>query len=177
MRQERAFALRALVLFFTFLCGCQRSGLAPGSNAPQFSLPGISGDRVSLADFKGKTVVLNFWATWCPPCIEELPSLEALYRQNKDKGFIVLAVASRDDADAVREMKEKSRLTMPVVLDEDGAVANRYKATGFPETFIIDREGKIRMFVDPEIGKPVTKAAGPRDWASPAFLQILLESP
>lgn len=175
-RQRRgaaSFTALAVFLVLLFLSGCKRSGLSPGSNAPPFSLKTLSGESLSLADFQGKVVVLNFWATWCPSCVEEMPALERLYSMKKNAGIVVVAIATRDDVDSVREMKERMKLTMPIVMDDDGKISDKYKATGFPETFLIDRQGKIRLFTDPTEGVPVAKAVGPRPWDSAPFLALL----
>jgi peroxiredoxin len=130
--------------------------LGKGVPAPNFTLPGLDGKMVSLADYKGKVVLLNIWATWCPPCVEEMPSMEKLNQELKDEGFEILA-ASIDvsGAEAVLPFIKKHKLSFSVLTDTKGSIKNLYQTTGVPESFIIDKEGII-----------VEKIIGPRDWAA-----------
>lgn len=133
-----------------------------GVPAPDFTLPGLDGQMVRLADFRGKVVLLNIWATWCPPCVEEMPSMEALYQKLKAEGFEILAVSvDVSGAEAVRPFMEKHRLNFPALTDTDGTVKSLYQTTGVPESFIIDKDGVI-----------VEKVIGPRDWASPGAVRF-----
>ena len=130
--------------------------LEKGVSAPNFSLPGLDGKNVSLADFKGKVVLVNIWATWCAPCVEEMPSMEKLYEELKGKDFELLAVSvDESGAEAVKPFMEKHKLNFPMLLDTKGEIKNLYQATGIPESFIIDKDGMI-----------VEKIVGPRDWAA-----------
>jgi len=161
-----------LLIFFSVSCqNLERSGLAPGNNAPDFTLPDLSGERVSLSDFRGKVVLLNFWASWCAPCVVEMPALERAYNQLKDRGFVVLAVAIDDDLNAIKEFQKDLGLTFPILLDNTSRTKNRYKISGYPETYIIDAEGKMVLFSDPEGNMPVVKILGPREWDSPNAIQ------
>lgn len=133
-----------------------------GVPAPDFTLPGLDGQMVRLADFRGKVVLLNIWATWCPPCVEEMPSMEALYQKLKAEGFEILAVSvDVSGAQAVRPFMEKHRLNFPALTDTDGTVKSLYQTTGVPESFIIDKDGTI-----------VEKIIGPRDWTSPGAIRF-----
>jgi peroxiredoxin len=130
--------------------------LGKGVPAPSFSLPGLDGKNVSLADFKGKVVLLNIWATWCAPCIAEMPSMEKLYQELRGEDFELLAVSvDESGAEAVKPFMDKHKLGFPVLLDTIGEIKNLYQATGVPESFIIDKDGII-----------VEKIIGPRDWAA-----------
>ena len=131
--------------------------------APDFTLPNLAGNNVSLTDFRGKVVLLNIWATWCPPCVAEMPSMQKLYQELKDEGFLILAVSlDETGVEAVKPFIDKHRLDFPVLLDVKGEIKNLYQITGIPESFIIDRSGTI-----------VEKVVGPRDWAaSGAFRYI-----
>ena len=128
---------------------------------------------MSLSDFRGKAVLLNFWATWCTPCIDELPSLKELSIRMKGKPFAVVAIAVRDDRESVLEIREDLGLDFTILLDNDGRVASAYKVTGFPETWLLDSTGRVRMFSDPENEVPVVKAVGPRNWSTPQVIRIL----
>jgi peroxiredoxin len=135
--------------------------LGQGEPAPDFSLPGLDGQMVRLADYRGKVVLLNIWATWCPPCVEEMPSMEKLYQTLKGEDFEILAVSMDESgAQAVGPFMEKHRLNFPALTDTKGAIKSLYLTTGVPESFIIDKDGII-----------VEKVIGPRDWASPGAIR------
>ena len=145
------------------LIGCY-SGNHPariGSNAPDFTLQD-SDHKVTLSQFRGQVVVLNFWATWCPPCVEETPSLVRMQSRLKDKGVVVLAVSiDADDAAYHKFLKEYS-VNMVTVRDEAQKASTLYGTFGWPETYIIDRNGLIRR-----------KFIGPVDWTSPEVTDYL----
>ncbi len=135
--------------------------------AADFTVPGLTGSPLRLSDLKGTVVFLNFWATWCPPCKEEMPSMERLYRRYKDKGFTILALSIDSGGPApVAAFAKKLGLTFPIGLDPKTTVANQYSVRGLPATFLIDRRGTI-----------VAVAIGPRDWdgkAAHAAIESLL---
>ncbi|MDH3446263.1 MAG: TlpA family protein disulfide reductase [Deltaproteobacteria bacterium] len=132
------------------------------SSAPDFSVPGFDGKMISLKDFRGKTVFLNFWATWCVPCREEMPAMERLYNEYKDKGFVILAVNVKDrKQDAVNFLKELN-ITYPAVYDPDGQVGLLYGAWGLPTTYLIGPRGE-----------GLARAWGPADWFSPAARNLI----
>ena len=107
------------------------------SPTPDFTLPDPGGKKVSLKDFRGKLVMLNFWATWCVPCREEMPTMERLYQEFKNKSFVIIAVDVKDKkADALAFIKEL-KLTYPVVFDPEGEVGVLYGAWGLPATYLI----------------------------------------
>ena len=131
-------------------------GLQKGVSAPNFSFPDLSGKIVSLADFKGKVILLNIWATWCLPCVQEMPSMEKLYKELKDEGLEILAVSiDKLGSEAVRPFMKNHKLSFPALTDTDGKIKTLYQITGVPESFIIDKDGII-----------VEKIIGPRDWAT-----------
>jgi len=133
-----------------------KPGLGKGVPARNFTFPGRDGKKVSLADYKGKVVLLNIWATWCAPCMAEMPSMEKLYQEFKDEGFELLAVSvDESGAEAVTLFMKKHKLSFPVLLDPRGDIKNLYQVTGIPESFIMDKDGII-----------VEKVIGPRDWAA-----------
>jgi peroxiredoxin len=140
--------------------------LTVGKPAPDFQLPDLNEKDIRLSDYRGKVVFLNFWATWCKPCREEMPSMEVLYKNFEKDGLVILAVS----IDRVTTKKEippfvKSlNLTFPVLVDSWGQTDKRYKLMGVPETYIIDREGTLRE-----------KVIGPRDWTRLDNLQILTQ--
>jgi peroxiredoxin len=142
----------------------QSSGprLAKGLPAPNFSLPGLDGQMVSLADYKGKVVLLNTWATWCPPCVEEMPSMEKLYQELQGEGFEILAVSiDESGAQDVMPFMKKYKLSFPALIDSKGTIKGLYQTTGVPESFIIDKDGIL-----------VEKVIGPRNWAIPEAIRF-----
>jgi peroxiredoxin len=133
--------------------------------APDFTFPGLDGKKVSLSDYKGKVVLVNIWATWCPPCVDEMPSMEKLYRKFKGKNFEILAVSIDEPGlKAVAPFMKKSNLTFPALIDSEGAIKAVYGITGVPESFIVDQQGII-----------IKKIVGPVDWASPAVFRFFSE--
>lgn len=120
--------------------------------APDFSLPDPSGKPWTLAGLRGRPVLLNFWATWCPPCVEEMPSMEALANRLGDRA-VVLAISVDEDWDVVKKFFAHGT-TLSLLLDKEKAVSKRYGSEKFPETFLIDRDGRVRHYF---INK--------RDWA------------
>lgn len=142
-----------------------------GFPAPDFALKDINGRTYRLADLRGKIVFLNLWATWCPPCRMEMPSMERLHRRLQGTDFIMLAVSEDEDGStAVRPFVDQMGLTFPVLLDQDGVLPARYGVTGYPETFVIDRGGRV-----------IQHTIGPENWESePAyryFLKLLEHGP
>jgi peroxiredoxin len=120
---------------------------------PDFSLSTPDGQKISLKDFRGKVVLLNFWASWCVPCREEMPAMEKLYQEYKQKNFVVLAVAVKDrKQDAVDFVKEL-KLTYPIALDPSAQVGNVYGAWGLPATYLIGPKGE-----------GLARGWGPADW-------------
>ncbi len=114
--------------------------------AVDFTLTSLDGKQVRLSDLRGKVVLLNFWATWCPPCKAEMPDLEAIYRENADShNFVILAVDVEEQAELARTFAKQYGLTFPVLPDSDGRVSNnRYFIRTLPTSFIIDRAGNVR---------------------------------
>jgi peroxiredoxin len=134
-----------------------------GKQAPDFVLADISGLKTRLSDLKGEVVLVNFWATWCPPCREEIPSMAALNRLMAGKPFRMLAISiDQGGKGAVKAFFKESGLTIPVLLDSDGSVGKLYGITGVPETFVIDRKGVI-----------IKKFIGPLDWSAPEVVNFL----
>jgi thiol-disulfide isomerase/thioredoxin len=117
-----------------------------GAAAPDFALVDLDGQMVALSEFRGRVVLLNFWATWCPPCEAEMPDLDALHqRYGEQHGLVVIGVNQKEAADVVLPFVQTRRLSFPILLDLDGQVAlRRFAVRGLPMSFIIDREGVIR---------------------------------
>jgi cytochrome c biogenesis protein CcmG, thiol:disulfide interchange protein DsbE len=120
-------------------------------DAPAFTLKNLDGAPVSLDDFKGKVVLLNFWATWCDPCKEETPALEAAYQKLKDQGLVIVGVdlynAERSRSYGIQEVRQfvnRYGVTYPIVLDESGSVGQAYAIHPIPTSYFIDQQGKVR---------------------------------
>ena len=148
------FLLIALgaALYFQQLQATGRAGFP----APDFVLNDLDGRTHRLADYRGRVVFLNVWATWCPPCRMEMPSMERLYRRLRGEDFIMLAINEDEaGAEAVREFVSETGISFPVLLDPQGKVPERYGVTGYPETFVIDRDGRV-----------VQHTIGPENWGS-----------
>jgi peroxiredoxin len=113
-----------------------------GSIAPDFSLQDLSGNSVHLSDFHGEVVLINFWATWCPPCWQEMPTFQEYYTQY-DTDFVVLAVDGDEPENAVRDFVAENGLTFPVVIDVGQKVTETYLVRSYPTSFIVDQDGVI----------------------------------
>lgn len=156
-------AVFLLAAFMASGCTKREAPAVEGSLAPDFTLNDLSGRPVQLSSLKGKVVLLNFWATWCPPCREEIPSMFRLNQAMQGKPFQMLAVSIDEGGkDAVQAFFKKGGAALPALLDTDGKVARRYGTTGVPETFVIDAKGVI-----------MKKIIGPIDWSSPQVLAAL----
>lgn len=138
--------------------------------APNFTFPDLNGNLISLSDFKGNVIIVNVWATWCPPCVYEMPSMEKLYQEFKGDDFEILAISIDTlGIKAVTPFMKKYKLTFPALIDTEGEIKTLYKATGIPESFIIDKEGIL-----------IKKIIGARNWASPQvfrFFRDLIQKP
>ena len=112
--------------------------------APPLELPTLDGDReVSLASFRGKAVVLNFWASWCEPCKEESPRLQAAWERYRHRGVVVVGIDAQDFGTDARRFVRRYRLTYPILRDRHGSALRRFGITGFPETWFVGRDGKL----------------------------------
>ncbi|HSJ85630.1 MAG TPA: TlpA disulfide reductase family protein [Anaerolineales bacterium] len=128
-----------------------------GFLAPDFELKTLTGEAIRLADLRGQAVLINLWATWCPPCREEMPTLQKMYDQYKDRGLIVLGVnmTYQDDQQAIMPFTQKYEVTFPILLDETSDAGNAYQLKSLPSSYFIRRDGIIDEVV---IGGPMTEA-------------------
>lgn len=150
-------------LLLLALSGCY-SGTRPpriGSNAPDFTVQDAQ-NKITLSQYRGQVVVLNFWATWCAPCVEELPSLVEMQRRMKSKGVTVLAVSVDVDEDAYRKFVKDHNVNLLTVRDPDQKSNSLYGTSKFPETFVIDRSGVMQR-----------KFIGAVDWTEPEITDFL----
>uniref|UniRef100_C6E5H2 Alkyl hydroperoxide reductase/ Thiol specific antioxidant/ Mal allergen n=1 Tax=Geobacter sp. (strain M21) TaxID=443144 RepID=C6E5H2_GEOSM len=163
---KRIFAV-LLLLVAVLASGCSKKEVPAqeGVAAPDFTLSDLSGKQVQLSSLKGKVVLVNFWATWCPPCREEIPSMVKLNQIMQGKNFQMLAISIDEGGEqAVQEFFRQNGVTLPALLDTDGSVSRRYGTTGVPETFIVDGKGTIRK-----------KVIGGVEWSSPEVVRYLEE--
>lgn len=140
----------------------QFSPTTPPRPAPEVTVQTRSGETVRLADFSGRPVLINFWATWCAPCVEEMPSLVLMQRRMKDKGVTVLAVSVDVDDNAYRQFVKKHGVDLLTVRDSGQKANGLYGTFKFPETYVIDRKGIMRR-----------KFIGAIDWTQPAISDFL----
>ena len=157
-----------VVAVVVFIVMGQREKYEPvvaGTVAPEFELPGLDGKTHKLSEYKGKVVFLNFWATWCKPCEEEIPSMQKLHENLKGFPFEIVAVSvDKEGPEVVEPFLKHYGVTFPVLQDRKGRIKELYKTTGVPETFIIDQNGVI-----------AEKVWGPRDWLDPASTKAIME--
>ncbi len=131
--------------------------------APDFGLPSLAGPTVRLSDHQGKVVLLNFWATWCPPCRAEMPSMEKMYEAYRDRGLVILAISSdRGGKSVVKPYVQERGLTFPVLLDPGGEVFAQYGVRGLPTSYLLDRRGRV-----------FSADVGARDWSGKAARQVV----
>jgi cytochrome c biogenesis protein CcmG, thiol:disulfide interchange protein DsbE len=141
--------------------GATTQGLAPapqqGFPAPDFELSTPTGESIRLSDLRGQAVLVNLWATWCPPCRAEMPAIEKLYNEYKEDGFVVLAVnmTYQDDPERVPSFVDEYGLTFPILMDIQGTVGTDYQLRSLPSSYFIDRDGIIQEVV---IGGPMAEA-------------------
>jgi peroxiredoxin len=129
-----------------------------GAPAPEFDLVSLNGASVSLAAQQGKVVLVNFWATWCGPCEDEMPAMERLYQELAPEGFELIAISVDDGIEEVREFQARMGLSFPILHDPDKEAAERYQSYRYPESFLVDRTGTL-----------VARFIGPREWDAPAY--------
>ena len=165
--QRRIFYILVLILGFVWIfastdrAGTSTEGLIPapqqGFLAPDFELETTTGGTIKLSDLRGQAVLINLWATWCPPCRAEMPAIERVYNEYKEQGFIVLAVnmTYQDTFSNIAPFVDEYGLTFAILLDKTGDVGSSYQLRSLPSSFFIDREGFIREVV---IGGPMAEA-------------------
>jgi peroxiredoxin len=131
--------------------------------APEFVLPDLSGAPVRLSDHEGKVILLNFWATWCPPCRAEMPSMEKLYQAYRDRGLVILAVSSdRTGKPVVESFVRERGVTFPILLDPEGNVFAQYGVRGLPTSYLLDRRRRV-----------FSADVGARDWSGKVARQVV----
>ena len=167
---KRLVSIALLLCIITLTTACSRKETPQpameGKAAPDFNVRDLAGKETRLSELKGKVVLVNFWATWCPPCREEVPSMAVLNRLMADKPFRMLAISiDQGGKAAVEAFFKQANTSLPAYLDIDGAIGKTYGITGVPETFVIDRKGVI-----------IKKVIGPLDWSGPEVVKFLNEA-
>jgi cytochrome c biogenesis protein CcmG/thiol:disulfide interchange protein DsbE len=155
----------ALAFMLVAFCGALYTSLHEtivnaGDKAPNFAITTDSGQTVTVHDFGGKLLLLNFWASWCAPCVEEIPALNELARQLGPKGLVVLGVSVDQDEKALQRFLARSPLSFPIARDPDQKINLSYGTFLFPESYLIDRNGKV-----------VEKFINSQPWASPKMIE------
>jgi len=159
--------LAGMTVFFA-ACAEKKTEVAEGIRAPKLDVVDVrSGQAIDITHLKGKVILVNFWASWCPPCKEEMPSIEALYKEiMKNDAFRMITILYKDDAKTASDYMRANGYTFPLFTDNDGVSAQRYGVTGVPETYLVDKKGALRK-----------RVIGPADWNSTeakAFINSLL---
>jgi thiol-disulfide isomerase/thioredoxin len=146
---KRFYILILILFLIVSISSCNRGKEAEivfptiGNIAPELTVKDLNGKTVSLSDYRGKVILLEFWATWCPPCVELIPVLEELYNKYKTKGFVILSIASEDEGEeAVKTFVKEIGLTYPVFIANGDTIRN-YGISGIPISFLIDKDGRI----------------------------------
>lgn len=152
-----------LLVFAVLSAGCYTGSRPPhvGATAKNFTVQD-SDHQVSLNQYRGQVVIVNFWATWCPPCVEELPTLMDMQNRLRSRGVVVLGVSIDVDGDAYHRFLTERSVNFVTVRDPERKIAGMYGTSGWPESYIIDRQGILRR-----------KIVGPINWNSPDIVQLL----
>ena len=166
LRCSRSFCVVFVaILVVVLLPSCKKKvGPQIGEESPGFTLPDLNGVVHGLSSLRGRVVVLNYWATWCPPCIDEMPSLEKLHKALDSKGLSVIGVSVDERYTDVVEFVDSLDLTFTILHDEGMKVSRSYQTFRYPETFIIGRDGRLK-----------SKVVGSRDWIAPSVIRDLVE--
>jgi peroxiredoxin len=148
MKWQQTIGLLLILALGVVACGgpgeAVPQGVNQGNRARDFTLTSLDGSEVSLSDFEDSVVLVNFWATWCPPCRAEIPDFEEAYRNYKDDGVVVLGINVEEPHRVVEPFVDSMDMTYPVLLDERGQVMQEYRAMGLPMSLLIDQDGVIR---------------------------------
>ena len=158
-------ALRILLVLlvggflFTISGTFEQRVVQAGDTAPKFSITADDGRTFTPASFGGKVLVVNFWATWCPPCVAEMPSLDAFARQMRPEGVVVLGISVDRNENAYRNFVSRSRLSFPTARDPEANISSDYGTFKWPETYVIDTSGKVRQ-----------KFIGEQNWMDPQLI-------
>ncbi|MER2059448.1 MAG: TlpA disulfide reductase family protein [Niallia sp.] len=141
-----SFVLLLLAMFFIITPSDvmqANSGLNIGDKAPNFTIKDLNGNKVQLSDYKGKSVMINFWTTWCPPCKKEMLDIETFSKEKQDQWVVLAINVDGGNEEGVRQFVQERKLTFPVLLDDKDVVANQYHILSIPTTYFLNKEGVI----------------------------------
>jgi peroxiredoxin len=163
----RRFLVAALLVLFSLPSAAQQAGkgltpLADKPPAPDFSLVDMDGEVYRLSDLRGRVVIVNFWATWCPPCREEMPSMQRAWEQLEAEGIVMLGINVGEDEDTIFEFTANYPVDFPLLLDRDSKIIGQWPVRGLPTTYVVDPDGRL-----------VYQAIGSREWDDPALLSLV----
>lgn len=144
MNNRKLLAKRISHMFAAMLLATVAVAGSSSGPAPDFSLQSLDGSTVRLSDLKGQVVLINFWATWCAPCREEMPLLDAIYQKYNRLGVELLGINVEDDASGAQEYLNETPVTFPILFDPDGRVSKQYQVKAMPSTILVDRHGNVR---------------------------------
>jgi len=163
---KKIFLLTVLICLpiFFVACGQDTATLKVGDPAPDLSLVDRQGKTWVLSELKGQVVFINFWATWCPPCLKELPSMQKLYTALPTDKFKMLAILNNDKPVLADFVANQKGITIPILDDPQNLVSSKYFLTGLPETYIVDKQGIL-----------VEKFIGPAQWDAPKYVQMIMK--
>jgi len=150
--------LTVFILLLSSLCVAQQAGegltpLPDRPQAPDFVLTDTEGNQHTLSNYRGQVVIVNFWATWCPPCREEMPSMQRAWEQLEKEGILMLGIDVGEDEDTIFQFTANYPVEFPLLMDQDSAVINQWPVRGLPTTFVVDPQGRIAY-----------RAIGGREW-------------
>ena len=159
------------ILFLLLFLGGQAHASGKGltllkdkPTVPDFDLKDVDGNSYRFTDLRGKVVIVNFWATWCPPCRAEMPSMQRAWEQLREEGIMMLAIDVGEDEDAIFDFIASYPVEFPILLDTESSVSEAWEVKGLPTTFVID-----------QWGRKVYRAVGGREWDAPELLQKVRE--
>ena len=163
----RAVFIAVALLLLSLPSAAQQAGagltpLADAPPAPAFSLVDMDGTVYRLSDIRGRVVIVNFWAAWCPPCREEMPSMQRAWEQLRAEGILMLGINVGEDEDTIFQFTADYPVDFPLLLDRDSAVTAQWPVRGLPTTFVVDPAGRL-----------VYQAIGSREWDDPALLALI----
>ncbi len=162
---KKLFLLLLIIVLSLLISGCgqEPTTLKTGEPAPDFSLVDRQGKTWTLSELKGQVVFINFWATWCPPCLKELPAMQKLYTALPTDKFKMLAILNKDKVNLADFVTNQKGITIPVLDDSQNIVGTQYFLTGLPESFIVDKQGIL-----------VEKFIGQAQWDAPRYFQMIM---
>lgn len=171
------FILIILLLISSFGCSPKKSLAIADKQAPSFTFELLNGHSRKSSDYRGKIVLLHFWASWCPTCLHELDTLQNLYRFiiSKEQDFEILAIAIDDKRESLLKLQAKKHFSFPLILDSSGNIKEHYRIASLPQSMLIGRNGEFLQFPSPADGEQVTRTTGQQKWDLPSVAQSIFK--